>query len=194
MFYRWWQKIAFLFLLGFLLVLLINSAWFLKIFYPYPHQKQILQSSNEYHVDPHLVLAIIRTESRFYSRANSHVGAKGLMQIMPETGTWIAGQMKIKDYNEEMLFDPEYNLRMGIWYLSYLEKNFQGNNVIMLAAYNAGENKVKRWLAEGLWTGMEKDIGQIPYQETRDYIEKVLFDYQVYKRVYKKAGSTNPQK
>lgn len=188
MFYRWWQKIAFLFLLGFLLVLLINSSWFLKLFYPYPHQEHILKSSNEYHVDPQLVLAIIRTESRFYSRAHSRVGAKGLMQIMPETGAWIAGQMKIKDFKEEMLFQPEYNLKMGIWYLSYLEKNFQGNNVIVLAAYNAGENKVKKWLSEGLWTGMEKDIGQIPYQETRNYIERVLFDYHVYKRVYKKAG------
>lgn len=188
MFYRWWRKIAFLFLLGFLLVLLINSSWFLKIFYPYPHQEHILKSSNEYQVDPHLVLAIIRTESRFYSRANSRAGAKGLMQIMPETGIWIAGQMKIQGFQEDMLYQPEYNLRMGIWYLSYLQKVFKGDTVKTLAAYNAGENKVKKWLLEGLWTGMEKDISQIPFAETREYIERVLFDYHIYKRVYQKAG------
>lgn len=188
MFYRWWRKIAFLFLLGFLLVLLINSSWFLKIFYPYPHQEHIQKSSTEYQVDPHLVLAIIRTESRFYSRANSRAGAKGLMQIMPETGIWIAGQMKIQGFQEDMLYQPEYNLKMGIWYLSYLQKVFKGDTVKTLAAYNAGENKVKKWLLEGLWTGMEKDISQIPFAETREYIERVLFDYHIYKRVYQKAG------
>lgn len=187
MLYRWWQKIAFLFLLGFLLVLLINSSWFIKIFYPYPHQKLIQENSKNFHTDPYLVLAIIRTESRFYSRAHSRVGAIGLMQIMPETGHWIAGQMKLQGFSEEMLFEPEYNLRMGIWYLSYLERVFQGDIVKVLAAYNAGENKVKRWLAEGIWTGMEKDIDEIPFQETREYIERVLFDYHVYKWVYRKA-------
>jgi len=116
--YHWWQRISGLFLLGIMVILLINSAWFLKIFYPYPHQELVSRYSQEYNVDPRLVLAVIRTESRFYSQAKSQVGAKGLMQIMPETGLWIAKQLKINEYTEDKLYQPPYNIPMGIWYLS----------------------------------------------------------------------------
>lgn len=185
MLYRWWSKISFLIVLGIIVILLVNSSWFLKIFYPFPHRELVLEYSKEYKVDPYLVLAIIRTESRFYSRAHSRVGARGLMQIMPETGQWIARQMKMADYKEEMLFVPGYNIPMGIWYLAYLDKSFGGDLPKILASYNAGEKKVRRWLADGIWTGHQKDIHQIPYEETREYIDKVLFDYQIYKRIYK---------
>lgn len=181
-----WRKISLLLFLGFLLIFLVNSSWFLKIFYPFPHQELVLKYSEEYQVDPCLVVALIRTESRFYSRANSRVGAKGLMQIMPETGQWIAQQIKIKDYTEDKLFQPSFNISMGIWYMSYLDKVFQGNLPKMLAAYNAGEQKVKNWLKEGTWTGKLQDINQIPYAETRKYVDRVLFDYQIYRRIYQK--------
>ena len=184
MIYRWWQRISGLFLLGVIVILLINSAWFIKIFYPYPHQELVGKYSKEYKVDPHLVLAVIRTESRFYSGATSRVGAKGLMQIMPDTGQWIAKQIKISEYNEDKLYQPPYNIHMGIWYLSYLDRSFDGNLPQMLAAYNAGDNKVRKWLSDGTWSGRQQDLEQIPYPETRSYVERVLFDYQVYKRIY----------
>lgn len=173
-----------LIVLGVVLVILVNSAWFLKLFYPYPHRDLIAGYSREYQVDPYLVLALIRTESRFRTRADSRVGAKGLMQIMPETGVWIAGQMRIPDFSVEKLFQPDYNIPMGIWYLAYLDKVFQGDLVKTLAAYNAGEHKVKKWLNERIWSGRLQDLEQIPYDETKAYINKVLFDYQVYKRIY----------
>lgn len=185
MIYRWWQKISALLLLGVIIILLINSAWFLKVFYPFPHQELVTKYSEEYKVDPHLILAVIRTESRFYSKANSPVGAKGLMQIMPETGSWIAKQLRIKEYTEDKLYQPQYNIPMGIWYLAYLDHSFDGNLAQMLAGYNAGESKVRKWLSEGTWSGRQQDLAQIPYQETREYIERVLFDYQIYKRIYK---------
>lgn len=173
-----------LIVLGVVLVTLVNSAWFLKLFYPYPHRDLIAGYSREYQVDPYLVLALIRTESRFFSRADSRAGAKGLMQIMPETGAWIAGQMRISDYSVEKLYQPDYNIPMGIWYLAYLDKVFKGDLVKILAAYNAGERKVKDWLNEGTWSGRQKDLDRIPYEETRSYIDKVLFDYQVYRKIY----------
>ena len=173
-----------LIVLGVVLVILVNSAWFLKLFYPYPHRDLIAGYSREYQVDPYLVLALIRTESRFFSRADSRAGAKGLMQIMPETGVWIAGQMRISDYSVEKLYQPDYNIPMGIWYLAYLDKVFQGDLVKTLAAYNAGERKVKKWLNEGTWSGRQQDLHRIPYEETRLYIDKVLFDYQVYRKIY----------
>ena len=184
MFRRWWYRFLSLIVLGAVLVVLLNSAWFLKLFYPYPHRDLIMERSQEYKVDPYLVLALIRTESHFRTRADSRVGARGLMQIMPETGLWIAGQMKIPDFSVEKLYQPDYNITMGIWYLAYLDKVFQGDLVKTLAAYNAGEHKVKKWLHDGMWSGRLLDLAEIPYDETREYINKVLFDYQVYKRIY----------
>lgn len=107
---------------------------------------------------------------------------------MPETGNWIATQLQLEDYCEEKLFHPEYNIPMGIWYLSYLDKTFQGDMIKVLAAYNAGERKVKEWLKKGVWTGQLKDVDKIPYTETREYIDKVLLDYHIYKRIYKVGG------
>lgn len=185
MFYRWWRKVFSLIIMGLVIIVLVNSAWFLKLFYPFPHEELVVKYTREYRVDPYLVLALIRTESRFYAHARSRVGAKGLMQIMPETGRWIAGQLKIEGFTEDMLFEPQYNIQMGIWYLAYLDNVFRGDTGKMLAAYNAGEHKVKKWLAEGTWSGRLTDVQQIPFSETREYIDRVLFDYQVYKRVYK---------
>lgn len=184
MLYRWWRKLSILVFLGIVVILLINSSWFLKIFYPYPHQELVIKYSRENNVDPYLVLAIIRTESRFYPGAKSPVGAKGLMQIMPDTGYWIARQMGLRDFSEEKLYLPDYNIAMGVWYISYLDKIFAGDLPKLLAAYNAGEGKVKKWLTNGTWTGRIQDIRQIPFEETRKYIERILFDYQVYKRIY----------
>lgn len=186
MIYRLTKSIALIFIIALIFVLLINSAWFLKIFYPFLHRDLITSSSTEYQVDPYLVLAIIRTESKFLVKANSRVGAKGLMQIMPDTGSWIAKQMNISDFNDEMLYKADFNIPMGIWYISYLDSVFKGDLIKVLAAYNAGEYKVKKWITEGIWTGRQQDIAQIPYAETREYIDKVLFDYHIYKRIYKR--------
>lgn len=183
---KWWQKISALIVLGFLLIVIINSSWFLKLFYPFPHRELVLEYSSEYGVDPFLVLALMRTESRFYARANSPAGAKGLMQIMPETGSWIAKQLQMPDFTEDKLYQPQYNIPMGIWYLVYLDSVFSGDLIKVLAAYNAGEHNVKKWLKEGTWSGRQQDLEQIPYAETREYIDKVLFDYHIYKRLYKK--------
>ncbi|MDX9873260.1 MAG: lytic transglycosylase domain-containing protein [Clostridia bacterium] len=184
MIYRWLKKIVLIIIILYLFSALINSAWFLKFSYPYPHREIITEAGGKYGVDPYLAAAIMRVESKFDARAVSRVGARGLMQIMPETGRWIAQQMKITEYTDELLFVPEFNLPMGIWYIAYLKDAFQNDTVKVLAAYNAGEHKVKGWLSAGVWTGLKQDIAQIPYAETRRYIDKVLFDHHIYKRVY----------
>ncbi len=178
------KKIGAILLVGFLFIYILTSPWFLKKLYPYPHRDLVMQSCAAYQVEQYLVLAIIKAESRFYSDAHSRVGARGLMQIMPETGTWIAQQMKLEDFGADKLYNPSYNIPMGIWYIAYLSGNFDGSTVKVLAAYNAGEYKVKKWLKEGVWTGEPQDIAQIPYKETREYVDRVLFNYQVYKRIY----------
>ena len=184
MLYRWWRKFFLFLLLGIALVVLLNSSWFLKLFYPYPHEELVKKYCQEYHVDPYLVLAVIRAESSFKAQAFSVAGARGLMQIMPDTGVWIAKQMKLTDFTEEKLWEPDYNIRLGIWYLSYLDRIFNGETPKMLAAYNAGEQKVRRWLNDGIWSGSLSNTDQIPYAETRNYIDRVLLNYQVYRRIY----------
>ena len=186
MFYKMLKKILIILLLGFIFVRIFTSPWFLQRFYPYPHQELISENCRLYEVDPFLVVALMKAESRFYSGAHSRVGAMGLMQIMPETGKWIAEKMGLDDYQADNLYQPRYNIPMGIWYISYLYEKFDYNKVKVLAAYNAGATKVNNWLSQGLWTGDLKDIKQIPYKETRKYVERVLFNYQVYKYIYQK--------
>jgi soluble lytic murein transglycosylase len=181
------KKMLLILLLGFICVCLFTSSWFLQKFYPYPHQKLIKENCLKYEVDPYFVLAIMKTESRFYSSAYSRAGAMGLMQIMPETGKWIAQQMGWEDFAEVKLFEPQYNIPMGIWYLAYLAEKFDNNIVKVVVAYNAGSNRVNKWLKEGLWSGELQDLAQIPYQETRKYVKRVFFNYQVYQDIYQKS-------
>jgi soluble lytic murein transglycosylase len=183
--YRIIKKIAVVLLAGLIAIQLMTNSWFLRHFYPFPHRELVIENCSTYKVDPYLVLAIIKAESRFYSNAQSNMGARGLMQIMPETGNWAARQLQIKGFSEEKLYEPDYNIPIGVWYISYLKNTFNGNTVMVLAAYNAGENNVRRWLGSGAWTGKLQDIENIPYKETREYVDRVLYNYQVYKRIYK---------
>jgi len=153
-----------------------------KIIYPVLYPEYIFPYAERYQVDPYLVAAVIRAESRFSHTAESGSGAKGLMQIMPDTAKWAAEQLKL-DYDQEMLFDPEYNIRIGCWYLGQLFHNFQGNLVVVLASYNAGSGRVQQWLKQ-LPEGTTYLIEDIPYQETKQYVKKVLRSYRIYAKIY----------
>lgn len=130
-----------------------------------PYGDLIHRKAEKYNVDPALVAAVIEQESRFKSRARSHVGAKGLMQLMPRTGRW----MGARD-----LYDPEQNVDAGVKYIKYLHKRFDGNLKKTLAAYNAGEGNVKRY------------GGIPPFRETQTYVKKVLSNYDRRSRQLKK--------
>ena len=116
--------------------------------YQWPYGKEIHQYSAQYRVDPFLAVAVIKNESGFNPDAESKTGALGLMQIMPETGSWIAKSTDFPNFKAKMLMLPELNIKFGCWYLSELESEFQGNEILMLAAYNAGRGTVKEWMAE----------------------------------------------
>lgn len=121
-----------------------------------PYGELIHEKSVKYDVDPALVAAVIEQESRFKPRARSHVGARGLMQLMPRTGRW----MGARD-----LYDPEQNIDAGVKYIKYLDKVFKGDLKKTIAAYNAGEGNVRRYR------------GIPPFRETRQYVKKVLKNY-----------------
>ncbi|HHU32098.1 MAG: lytic transglycosylase domain-containing protein [Zhaonellaceae bacterium] len=167
----------------FLSFLIIIIPWFWRIFYPYPYRESILSHANEFSLPPNLVVAVARVESKFRPNAVSPRGAKGIMQLMPETAQWIASQMNI-DYKEDRLFDPDYNIRLGCWYLAYLLHDFQGSLPAALAAYNSGKSRVKQWISNKIWDGSLDTLSQIPYKETRDFVERVVHDLKMYNILY----------
>jgi soluble lytic murein transglycosylase len=122
------------------------------------------------------VAGVVYTESRFDPEAVSHREAYGLMQLLPQTSEFISSRSGINgDYR-----NPRVNLRMGAWYLSYLEGRYGGNERLMLAAYNSGEGQVDAWLSEEGFD-IETDI---PFEETRHYVESVLDAREVYIELY----------
>ena len=148
--------------------------------YPLKYETEIKKYSAFYHVEAPLAQAVMREESKFNDRALSKSGAIGLMQIMPETGKWIAEQL---DEDCGDLYETDRNIRYGIWYLSELTAEFGGNKVLALAAYNAGRGTVWDWIDEYGWNKDFDDIEAIPYTETRDYVKRVLKSCEKYKTI-----------
>lgn len=165
---------------------LLSAPRIIKYFYPIPHQELIFRYSQPVDVDPYLVAAIIRVESRFYTGAQSRAGARGLMQLMPDTADWAARQMKLPDYSQDQLYEPQRNIQIGAWYIAELLDEFDQNVVVAIAAYNAGRGNVKSWLNAGVWSGRYETIEQIPFPETRKYVYRVMSDYYIYKKLYVK--------
>lgn len=176
-----------------LLILLCAAAYFLsglaqrrtyRLLYP----DIVTEMAAEYGVDPYLAAAVIHCESSNNKDAVSPVGAVGLMQIMPDTGAWIAEKLEMDDFTEERLFEPEVNVRMGCWYIDYLTDRFHGNMTLVLAAYNAGPGNVQKWL-EDERISENGTLTEIPFPETERYIEKVQRAYEKYLTLYKKELS-----
>lgn len=155
-----------------------------KFVYQWPYAKEVHTHSAKYRVDPYLVVAVMKNESGFKAEAQSHRGALGIMQIMPETGAWIAKSTDFPNFKDKMLLLPELNIKFGCWYLAELEHEFKQNEVLMLAAYNAGRGTVHEWMEENEWDYNFNTPAQIPLPETRNYVTKVIRDRKEYKRLY----------
>ena len=154
-------------------------------YYPLEYEELIVKYAEEKDLEPELVCAIIATESRFNPEAKSSKGAIGLMQLMPDTGEWISGKLKLGDFAEDDLKDPEISIRMGTWYVGFLEERFDGERDTVIAAYNAGHGKVDKWLGEAQYSADGRTLDVIPYKETKNYVKKVNLAYEIYKTFYK---------
>jgi soluble lytic murein transglycosylase len=147
----------------------------LNILLPVMHRHTIEKYAALYNLDPLLITAIIKNESNFSESATSDKGAIGLMQLMPGTGRSLAAELGITDFKDSDLSNTAMNIRLGSYYVSKLLKEFKGNKILALAAYNAGETKVEVWYKENPL--LEMDTAGIPYQETKDYVNSVLRTY-----------------
>lgn len=174
-----------------ILCFIIGIKWIYAI-YPMPYQAYVLKSSQKYGIDPMLIYSVMKVESKFNPQALSRKGAKGLMQIMDATGSWVAELLAMRDYSHEQLFDPSVNIEMGTWYLSRLMQQYGGDMVKTLAAYNAGSGNVAKWCLDEQYSLDGKTLVNIPFKETKDYIKKVDNNYKIYKYLYQKLRRNSP--
>ena len=165
-----------------------NKIW--QLSYPRGYWNQVAKKATDFGLDPYLVLAVIREESRFNPKATSRSSARGLMQIMPRTGRLIAKDLDLDRYRTGKLYEPALNIEMGVYFLSNLMKNYFKNNIYLaLAGYNGGPNRIKRYVNSwyngnlGL-VDIDEFIESIPVRETRLYVQKVMGSYFEYKRLY----------
>jgi soluble lytic murein transglycosylase len=162
--------------------LLVNSDFFQRTLeeftLPLRHEDIIRQQAAEKGVPPDLIAAVIYSESRFRDQT-SKAGARGLMQITPATAKLIEKLSGGQTFKFEDLSDPDINIRYGTFYLRYLIEKFGNNDVAALAAYNAGENNVVAW------GGSNLRLDDIPFPETRGYVESVLDKREEYARHYR---------
>lgn len=168
--------------------LILTSRPFLRLVFPLYYQEVVEKAARRYNLDQWLLYAMIRVESGFDPQARSSKGALGLMQLMPETARWIAATRGISSFNPALLYDPELNVEFGSWYLRTLLNEFGGDEVLALAAYNGGGARVRRWLEEERWTGERETLHQIPFGETRWYVERVLTVRRWYAWLYSREG------
>jgi soluble lytic murein transglycosylase len=169
-----------------LVALFAQSDWLGRWIYPITYTEEIKKSALEYQLDPLLIAAIIRVESNYKHDAVSRKGAIGIMQIMPDTASWILeredfGELTVKDVG----INAQAGIRMGSWYVKDLFRQFNGSLPKSLAAYNAGPGKVRQWLDSGVWQGTEQTLREIPYGETRHYVQRVMYYYKKYQDNYK---------
>lgn len=146
------------------------------------YQSLIERYAAEYNLRPAFVAAIIRNESSFRTDAESSVGARGLMQLMPDTAEWIAGKIGDSNYSFDHLYDAETNIRYGCWYLNYLSKLFRGDAVLVSSAYHAGQTTVTRWLSDKSISsdGVTIPVDKLPDGPTKQYAGRVTTSYGIY--------------
>ncbi|MCB0361562.1 MAG: transglycosylase SLT domain-containing protein [Bdellovibrionales bacterium] len=155
--------------------------------YPQAFSSLVNKYSTDFNVPKEFIWGIMRSESSFRQEVVSPVGAKGLMQIMPNTAAQVARLMGDLSFNERFLIKPEVNIRIGTRYLQRLLSKFEGSVPLAAAGYNAGPHRVESWLASFGKLEMDEFIEHIPFIETRNYVKKVVRTYGIYENLYNNA-------
>ncbi len=189
-----WKKIL-ISIVSFLIIinaLFLGAVYYGGVNYPVNYLEEIQKYSNEYGVDPKVVLAIMRVESNFKTDATSKVNAKGLMQVLPDTAKHVAKLLNI-DANSMDLNDAETNIKIGTYYIKYLMQNFSNMDTVY-AAYNGGIGNVNTWLKDSKYSSDGVSLYNIPSSETKHYVNKVNKALKAYEILYGKEFPTKKTK
>ena len=151
--------------------------------YPMTYEDIVMEMAEEYDLQPSLVFAVIRTESKFDKNAVSPAQAKGLMQITDDTFRWAQKRAQQEEMDPDNLFIPQINIRYGCYILTLLSQQFSDLETV-LAAYNAGQGKVNQWLQDPNCSDDGKTLKHIPYEETEDYVHRVINTQLRYQKIY----------
>lgn len=179
------KRYLLLLLIGLVCILFLKSEWIASTMYPIHYKDDIRASASNYGLEPHLVAAIIRSESNYKTGRESSKGALGIMQIMPSTADWIVERAGFEEVSEDTLHHrADVSIEVGSWYLQSLQKQFNHNDIAAIAAYNAGPGNVRKWLDSGQWNGQLSTVKEIPFGETRHYVQRVIYYYNKYKELY----------
>lgn len=158
--------------------------------HPLEYLDQIQAAAQQNNIKPAFLAAIILCESSYRREAESSVGARGLMQVMPGTAEWIAGKLNEEgSYSFEQMYDPAVNIRYGSWYIGYLSQRFGGDPILVASAYHAGQNEVAGWLSDPDISadGETMHINDMVDGPTKQYAQKVVSAYAIYQRLYFEA-------
>ncbi len=161
---------------------LIAVPYIRQQFYPREYSELVSKYCGEFNVPEPLAYAVIQTESDFDPDAASHVGAKGLMQLMPDTMDWLS-RLLGEDKPTGDITDPETNIKYGVYYLRHLYDRFDDWDTA-LAAYNAGHGRVTSWLSDSRYSDDGKILKEIPFEETYNYVNKVNASRKQYEEIY----------
>ncbi len=160
---------------------------FWKLAFPIPYRASIESRSRQEGLDPYLVAALIRQESEFNAKVISHANAYGLMQVLPSTGRDLARHFRVRRYHSSQLLIADRNIQFGTYYFRNLLNSFDGRADLALASYNAGAGRARLWQSWGPYREPAEFVETVPFHETRGYIQIVLRNADVYRRLY--AGS-----
>lgn len=166
-------------------VFLLETKVIHKLIYPRKYSQYVEKYSREFNLDENLVYSVIKAESKFRKEAISYKGAKGLMQISDITRDWAVDELKLGDID---IFDPQTNIMIGCWYINKLYKEF-GNLDLVIAAYNGGSGNVSKWLDNCDYSKDGKQLHNIPFEETSNYLKKVKKNYSKYNEIYAERGT-----
>ena len=156
----------------------------LEMLYPAPYTDALLKYASPRNVDPRLLLAIMRQESRFQPDAKSYAAARGLMQFISTTATKVAGELGRDSFRQEELYYPPTAILFGSQYLADLFKQFPDQSDAVVASYNGGDDNMKRWLARSESNLPDVYVPEIAYSQSKDYVYKVMANYRMYQFIY----------
>jgi soluble lytic murein transglycosylase len=161
---------------------------FWTLAFPLPWREPLFQYSQQAGLDPFMVAALIRQESEFDPAVISHANAYGLTQILPSTGRELSRRLRLRGFNAKILLEPDTNLRLGAEYLRSLLSQFDGSWEPALASYNAGKSRVVAWRNRRQYREPAEFVESIPFSETRNYVQIVVRNADLYRRLYNASG------